>query len=264
MMGPTVLLMGLALTSMAPEKDPLSRARELYNLHQYDAAIKAADEARRAPGAGDLASLILGRAYLERFRANRDEMDLGDARAALMRVDPAKLSPRDSVELVIGLGETLYFDGQFGAAAELFDLALAAPGRIEGGGRDGLLDWWADALERYAATGPSRESAYARMLRRMEEEAQRDTRSLAASYWLVVATHGVGDLDRAWDTAIAGWVKAPQANARAVELRADLDRYVNQIIIPERAKRTPPGEEIARANALRAEWEALKQQWSAP
>ena len=39
---------------------------------------------------------------------------------------------------------------------------------------------------------------------------------------------------------------------------------MNQVIIPERAKRTPPAEEAARTNALRAEWEALKQQWSSP
>ena len=263
-MGPTVVLMALTLASMAVERDAVSRARELYNLHQYDAAIKAADEARRGPGSADVASLIIGRAYLERFRGNSDAMDLTEARVALMRVDPSRLSPRDSVELVIGLGETLYFDGQFGAAAELFDVALSTPGRVEGGGRDGLLDWWADSLDRYAATGPSRESVYARMLHRMEEEVQRDTRSMAASYWLVVAVHGVGDLDRAWDAAIAAWVKAPHANPRAVELRADLDRYVNQIIIPERAKRTPPAEESARTNVLRAEWEALKQQWSGP
>jgi hypothetical protein len=168
------------------------------------------------------------------------------------------------VELMIGLGEMLYFDGQFGAAAELFDVALAAPRRIEGGARDGLVDWWADSLDRHGATGPSRESVYARMLRRMEEEAQHDTRSTSASYWLVVAAHGLGDLDRAWNAAIAAWVKAPHTQARAVQLRADLDRYVNQVIIPERAKQSPPAEEAARTDILRAEWEAIKQQWGGP
>jgi len=263
-MGSTVVLFALMLGSMPPERDAVARARELYNLRQYDAAIKAADEAQRGAAAADEARLILGRAYLERFRGGRDPMDLTDARSALMRVDPAKLSRRDGVELVIGLGETLYFDGQFGAAAELFDVALAAPGQVDGDGRDGLLDWWADSLERYAASGPAREAIHARMLRRMEEEAQRDTRSMAASYWLVVAAHGVGDLDRAWDAAIAAWVKTPHTTPRAIELRADLDRYVNQIIIPERAKRTPPTEEAARTIALRVEWQALKDQWSSP
>jgi hypothetical protein len=262
-MGATVLLFAMAMASTPPERDAISRARELYNLHEYDAAIKAADEARRTPSAVDEAGLILGRAHLERFRAVSDPKDLSEGRTALMRVNPAKLSQRDSVELIIGLGETLYFDGQYGAAAELFDVALASPGQHDGG-RDGLLDWWADSLERYAATGPSRESVHARMLRRMEEEAQRDTRSMAAPYWLVVAAHGVGDLDRAWDAAIAAWVKSPHTSPRAVELRADLDRYVNQIIIPERAKQTPPSEEAARLNALRGEWEALKEQWSIP
>jgi hypothetical protein len=264
MMGPTVLLMALALGTMTPERDALALAREFYNLHQYDAAIKAADEARRGPGSSDVAHLILGRAYLERFRGGREPTDLAEARAALVRVDPSKLSPRDSLELIIGLGETLYFDGRFGAAAELFDLALATPGRIEGVERDTLLEWWADSLDRYASGGPSRESAYARMLHRMEEEVRRDARSMAASYWLVVAVRGVGDLDRAWDAAIAAWVKAPHTNPRAVEMRADLDRYVNQIIIPERAKRTTPAEEAALTRILQAEWEALKLQWSSP
>src|ERR1700681_3841778 len=104
-MGSIALLMGLSLALMAPEKDALTRARELYNAHQYDAAIKAADEARRGTGSVDTATLILGRSYLERFRGGRDAMDLTEARSALMRVDPMRLAPRDSVELVIGLGE---------------------------------------------------------------------------------------------------------------------------------------------------------------
>src|SRR5262249_36468795 len=122
-MGPTVLLLALALVPKGPEADALVKAREFYNLHQYDAAIKAADEARRVNAAIDEATLILGRSYLERYRSGQNELDLSDARSALMRVDPSKLSPRDGVELVIGLAETLYFDGQFGAAAELFDAA---------------------------------------------------------------------------------------------------------------------------------------------
>jgi tetratricopeptide (TPR) repeat protein len=261
----TVLLVVLALGPAVQERDALLRARELYNLHQYDAAIKAADEARLVPATADVARVILGRAHLERFRAGRDPADLAGARAALLRVDSAKLSPRDSLELIIGLGETLYFDGQFGAAAELFDIALAAQTPADSLGRDDLLDWWADSLDRYAFTGPSRTGVYGRMLRRMEHEVQRDTRSIAASYWLVVAVHGVGDLDRSWDAAIAAWVKAPAAHPRAVELRADLDRYVTEIIIPERARMSAPAEEEAtRLAALRTEWEALKVQWSSP
>jgi tetratricopeptide (TPR) repeat protein len=256
-----VLLMALALGAKGPEGNALVRARELYNLHQYDAAIQAAEEARRvSAGALDEATLILGRAYLERYRVGQSPTDLADARGALMRVDPSKLMPRDGVELVIGLGETLYFDGQFGAAAELFDGALAAPIALESD-RDFLLDWWADSLERYAAAGPSREAVYTRMLRRMEDESQRNLRSIAASYWLVVAAHGVGDLERAWNAAVAAWVKAVHGSPRAATLRVDLDRYVSEIIIPERARQTPPGEEAARTEALRAEWESMKQQW---
>src|SRR4051795_4488618 len=105
----TVLLVAMALGPAVQERDALLRARELYNLHQYDAAIKAADEARLVPATADVARVILGRAHLERFRIGRDPADLAGARAALLRVDPARLSTRDSLELIIGLGETLYF-----------------------------------------------------------------------------------------------------------------------------------------------------------
>jgi len=60
-------------------------------------------------------------------------------------------------------------------------------------------------------------------------------------------------------------VKAPAAHPRAVGLRADLDRYMTEIIIPERARNSAPAEgEATRVAALRSEWEALKLQWSSP
>ena len=59
-------------------------------------------------------------------------------------------------------------------------------------------------------------------------------------------------------------MKTPHTQTRAVQLRADLDRYVNQVIIPERAKQSPPAEEAARTDILRAEWETIKHQWGGP
>jgi tetratricopeptide (TPR) repeat protein len=263
-MSPTLVLVALMLASPPADRDALARARDLYNRHMYDAAIKAAEEARRLPAVADAALLVLARAHLERFRDKHSVADLNDARSALLGVDAAKLSPRDNVEMMIGFGETLYFDGQFGAAAELFDSALTAPDRIEGDARDRLLDWWADAIDRNPGVGPTRDAAYTRMLRRIEEESHHDPHSMVAAYWLVVAARGVGDIDRAWNAAIAGWVRATSANPRAVELRADLDRYVVQVIIPERARRPSAGEDGSRAEALRTEWAALKDLWVNP
>jgi hypothetical protein len=263
-MSPSLLLVALMLASPAADRDALTKARDLYNRHLYDAAIKAAEEARRLPLVADAALVVLARAHLERFRDTHSVADLNDARSALLRVDATKLSPRDGVDLMIGFGETLYFDGQFGAAAELFDSALTSPERVEGAARDRLLDWWADAIDRNPGAGAAREAAYTRMLRRMEEESQRDPRSMVAAYWLVVASRGVGDIERAWNAAIAGWVRATSASPRAAELRTDLDRYVTQVIIPERARRPPPGEETTRAETLRNEWLALKELWVNP
>src|SRR5579862_3067662 len=263
-MSPSLLLLAVMLASSPAERDALARARDLYNRHMYDAAIKAAEDARRTPAVADAATVVLARAHLERFRDTHSVADLNDARSALLRVDATKLSPRDHVEMMIGFGETLYFDGQFGAAAELFDTALTAPDRIDGAARDRLLDWWADSLDKHPGAGAARDATYARMLHRMEEEAQRDPYSMVASYWLGVASRGVGDVDRAWNAAIAGWVRATSANPRAAELRADLDRYVNQVIIPERARRPPLNEDPARAETLRSEWSALKELWVNP
>ena len=263
-MNPSLLLVALLLASPPTDRDALAKARDLYNRHMYDAAIKAAEDARRLPAVADAALVVLARSYLERFRDTHSVADLNDARAALLRVDATKLTARDNVDMMIGFGETLYFDGQFGAAAELFDSALAAPDRIDGAPRQRLLDWWADAVDRNPGAGPAREAAYTRMLRRMEEESQRDPHSMVAAYWLVVASRGVGDIERAWNAAIAGWVRATAANPRAIELRADLDQYVTQVIIPERARRPPPGEETTRADTLRNEWIALKELWVNP
>jgi len=99
----------------------------------------------------------------------------------------------------------------------------------------------------------------------MEEELRGDLQPVAAAYWLVVAARGSGDLERAWDAAMSGWVRAPLSGARAERLRTDLDRYVNQVLIPERARKPASIEESARtAAAMHADWEALKQHWKSP
>ena len=87
-----------------------------------------------------------------------------------------------------------------------------------------------------------------------------------AIYWLAAAARGSGDVDRAWNLAIAGWVRAPLTGWRAVALRMDLDQLVVQGIIPERARRA--ASQAPRAGAppvtiesLTAEWEQMKEKW---
>ena len=65
-------------------------------------------------------------------------------------------------------------------------------------------------------------------------------------------------------TAIAAWVRSPFAADRGEALRADLDRLVQQALVPERARQLagPNGDSEQVAATLRAEWEGLKQRWT--
>lgn len=259
------LLMMVSLVSAgAGPRDALLRARQSYNRQQYDAAIEAAIEARGAPEFADAAGLVLARAHLERFRQSADSADRTAARDALTRIDPTRLGPVDRFELIVGLAESLYLDDEVGAAVEQFDLALGHTAGHDPGVRERLLDWWASAVDRQAqpAPVPLQGPLYTRIVRKMEEELRSNPGSAAASYWLVAGARGSGDLERAWDAAIAGWVRAPMAGDRRWALRADLDRIV-QAIIPERARQTsPPGESAQAMTAMRVEWDALKQTWA--
>src|SRR3954471_2522225 len=104
--------------------DPLARARALYNQKQFEAAVTAAEQARATPAHADAADLVAARAYLERYRASLASNDLTNARDRLRRIDPQRFQPRERMEYVVGLGETLYFDDAYGAAAKVFDSVL--------------------------------------------------------------------------------------------------------------------------------------------
>ena len=255
----------------AAEPDPLVRARALYNQQDYDGAIAAAIKARQRPGAADAADLVLARAYLERFRKTSDRADLVIGRETLSLIQSGRLAPREQVELVVGLAEALYLDGLYGASAELFESALSrrdAGGQLAaltGRARGQVLDWWATALDREAQSrfSTDRGLPYMRILTVMQNELADNPGSAPASYWLVMANRAIGDLDRAWDTAIAGWVRAGLAGDSEGPLRAELDRVVLQAVIPERARLMAEGERDREriAAELRAEWEAIKKDW---
>jgi hypothetical protein len=247
----------------AAEPSALSKARAFYNAGRYDAAIDSARAAVRDRNSADAAALVLARAHIERYRLGADPLDLTTARDTLGMIRAGALSPRDQVDLLIGLGQTLYLGGTFGAAAEVFDTALARGSTLTAGERRLLLDWWATALEREAQTRPADKRAplFARMAERMEAEVRADPGNSAGNYWLVVAVRGDGDLDRAWDTAVAAWTRARLAPETADELRADLDRLVTEAVIPERARSRPSREQQEAAAAFGAEWEGVKQAW---
>ena len=244
-----------------PKGDGLAAARQLYNQGRYDEAIAAATAARQEPAWAASATVVLARAHLERYRQRAQTADLDDARALLNGLRETELPPLEHREWVIGLGEALYFDDQFSAAADVFDLALGHIESLDPEARDRLFEWWAGALGQQAERGSEseRRSTYARIVTRAEDVLRRDDRSAAASYWLAAAARGANDLDRAWGAALAGWVRAPLTGPHASRLRADLDRFVTLVLIPERARQlTGPGDQRPAAALLLQQWEELK------
>jgi hypothetical protein len=265
----------LASMAQAPLRDPLDRARTFYNSAQYDQAIVAATEARLVPKLANAAAVVLARAHLERFRAafargEQAPVDLTAARDLLKRVDASLLAPRDHVEFLTGLGESLYLDVQaggpplYGAAAAVFAQALATSEGAGGESRDSLFEWWAGSIDLQAQFAPDseRRRLYARLLQRAEDELDHRDRSPAAIYWVAASARGMDDVERAWGAAVAGWIRASQLGPASVRLRDDLDRLVTQAIVPERARlMTPVGDWHPMQTVLQLQWEALKRTW---
>ena len=243
---------------LAAADDPLSRARLLYNQGQFEAAINAAEEARLTPARADAADLVAARAYLERFSASAAAGDLVNARDRLKRIDPQRFLPAERAEYVVGLGEALFFEGSFGAAADVLEPIVQSHDALAGDARERVLDWWASALDREAKPRPEmeRQGVYLRIRGRMEEELAAHPGSSAAAYWLAAAARAQGDVQAAWDAAMAGWVRAPLASDKGTALRTDLDRLVLRAIVPDRARATAQTPE-----SLRQQWEAFKQRW---
>ena len=258
-----LLVFGVTGTALAVEPAALAKARERYNAGDFDGAISAAAVARNIPAASDAAALVIARSHLERYRLRADPSDLATARDTLFSVKAENLSPRDNVDLFIGMGQALYLGEQYGAAGELFDTALSRGALLGPADRRQLLDWWATALDREAqARGVDRRPRlFERILARMDEELRQDPFNPIANYWLAVAARGMGDPDRAWDAAIAAWVRSSFAPERTQALRDDLDRLVTQALILERAHLRPAREQQDAMTSLRAEWELVKEQW---
>jgi hypothetical protein len=254
-----VFALGVAAPIRAAEPAALARARTLYNAADYDGAIAAAAEARRQPSAADAAALVLARAHLERYRQRADPSDLSEARVALRAVNHDSLGRRDRVDLLVGLGQSLFLSESFGASAELFDAALVQGAALAPSARMLLLDWWASALDREAQSRPydRRAALFERIVSRMEDELRVDPGCAPASYWLAVAARGAGDLERSWDAAIAGWVRGSLDPETAASVRADLDRLVTQALVAELARQR----QGSSAEAILSEWELIKTQW---
>jgi hypothetical protein len=254
------LLLAVAIPASAAEpRDLLARARLLYNQGLFEEAVTAADELGRSADRADSADLIAARAYLERFRETAADEDVTSARERLRRLNPDRLSPLERTEFIVGLGQTLFFDGAPGAAAAVFESVLASQAALRPDDRERVLDWWASALDRDASprSDLDRQAVYQSIRVKVAAELEMNPASAAATYWSAAAARGQGDLHGAWDAVQAGWVRAPLAGERLVALRGDLDRLVLDALIPERART------LAQSpDRLRLEWEEFKERWA--
>jgi hypothetical protein len=281
-----LLLPAAASAQTSAQTAQLTAARHAFNQGQYEQAIAAALEARRVVSLAAPASVVLGRAYIERFHLKSEGGDLALAHNVLFDIDPAQLSPSERRDLSIGLGLTVFFEGRPGAAAELLEVALSgaavATPALDARAREKLFDWWATAVDRAAQLAPEtgRRHYYERIVGRSESELARDPSSLAAGYWLAAGARGAAELDRAWDAAIAAWIRARHAPVKAGgdkgiaadgqvargtrdlnDARADLDLLMTAAIIPERARALDPRAAVALIAAMRSEWEQIKSSW---
>jgi hypothetical protein len=220
--------------------------------------VTAADEARNAQTA-DSVDLVVARAYLERFRDSEESDHLALARERLRRINPDRLNASEQLEYLVGLGEELYLEGSAGAAADLFDTVFDTAAWMSSAARERVLDWWASALDHEARprSDIDRQPIYQRIRDRMRGELGRKPASTVASYWLSAAASGQGDHQTAWDSAMAGWVRAPLADDHGTALRGELDRLVLRQIVPQRARALaqPP-------DAVQQEWDEFKQRWA--
>jgi hypothetical protein len=258
-----VLLAVCATPAVAAEPPALVKARTLYNGADYEGAIQAAADVRRLAEWEDEALLVIARSHLELYRQRSDSSNLVMALEALTAVRAAGLTPRDYVDLLVGQGQHLYFSEQFGVSAEMFDRALAQSFLLNVRERLMLLDWWANAQDRSAQARPveRRAAVFERLVERMDEELRRDPANPIANYWLAVGARGVGDVERAWDAAMAGWVLSRLSTGGAEMARRDLDRFVVQVLIPERVRGRGSREQQEASKAMRDEWERFKEQW---
>ena len=257
--------------AQAAGPDTLDLARRLYNEQRYEDAIRVAEEARQIPAVSPPAAIVFARAHLERFRLLRDRSSLMAAREALKAIEAGPLNARDRAELLIALGEAFYLDDEatlddrFSAAAEQFEAALAYSDVLDDHSRDLLFDWWAGALDRQAQQGPEvvRVPIYARILERAEAELARDPGGVSPSYWLAAAARGTNDTTRAVGAAAAGWVRAGALGERGLALRADLDRLMRQVILPERARDLATGADPRPTLILlETQWSQFKEKWA--
>ena len=266
-----ILVAALALLwpAAASAQNDLARARSFYNAGQFDEAISAATLAARRPATASSATLIVARSRLERFRRLGDPHDLVAARAELVSLNPRILGPQEAIEWQIGVGTSLFLENQIGPAAEMFSSVLqVARTQLPGVEFEKLLEWWGATLSRLAEglSGDARRRAYERLRTVASLELERNPLSRPATYWTVVAARGAGEIEAAWGAAVAGWIRSG-SQPDGESLKGDLERFVTQTLIPERAQartgqRLDAKPTLAEIVTLTEEWRVVTARWA--
>jgi len=263
-----VVVVGLCAPTPAWAQSSLERARAYYNEGRYDESIAAATAASSRPEAVPSATLIIARSHLGRYRASGDAKELDAARAALVTLNPRALVPQEAIEWQIGAGTALFFENQFGPAADMFSTVVpVARERLNDAEFEKLVEWWGSTQARLAETltGDARRVAYERLRNDATREVQRNPLSRPATYWMIVGLRGAGNLEEGWSAAVSGWIRfgGPTGGEK---LRADLDRFVVQTLIPERAQ-AKTGQRLDTKTALNEiavmteDWRNLTTRW---
>ena len=207
----------------------------------------------RTPASRHAALVVLGRAGARALPADgRPGRPDARARRRFEDVDASRLDARDRLELLIGLGEALYLDDLFLPAAELLESAMGeAPllGRRRARSVARLVGDGARSPRAVPRRRPSAVAIYRPHPGAHGAEIERIPGTGAAAYWMAVAARARGDIDRAWDLARAGWVRAQLTRDRGAALAPDLDRLVREAIIP--GARPPPSRAPAATSRRR-------------
>ena len=213
--------------------------------------------AQKTPATADSATVVLARAHLERYRERANPDDLSAARVALGTVRVSNLDTRDHVDFLMALGEALFFEDDYGAAATLFESGIdraIAQGTETG---EAMLEWWGSAVERHADGARARRPRQrVQALARADERAscreipdRPRPRTSSSS-----ATRGSGEPIEAWNAAIAGWVRARMAGARSASCAPISTSSCSKASFPIAFNRWPPTGAPRPNRTLRAEW----------
>ena len=216
------------------------------------------------PRTANSARVVLGRALLELFRETASPEHFAQAREALRTVNAEQLDVSERVELMLGLGQGLFLEDRFAAAADVIEPMISLSATLGPVAHDRALDWWASALDRHAQTRPVAERAaiYARITADGDGAASRN-RIRARQLLAGRGRQKQRGRRRRVERRHGQLGRAPfSARDRGVALRGDLDRLVIQGIIPDRAARIGGKEPNMVVAGLVGEWEAFKASWT--